>query len=53
MKKDFYELRSEAFSKGQRVKYQESEKLLVDEIGKRVGQLRRNVFSDKKVKIKE
>ena len=53
MSKDLYQLRSESFSKGKRQEQEEIELLLVSEITKRVGQLQRNVFSDKKIKIKE
>lgn len=50
--KDLNSLRSESFSKGQRVKLDEIEQLLVSEIRKRARQLRRGVFSDKDVKLK-
>jgi uncharacterized small protein (DUF1192 family) len=51
--KDLNQLRSESFSKGKRREQEELELLLVSEITKRVSQLRRNVFSDKEVKIKK
>jgi hypothetical protein len=53
MSKDLYQLRTESFSKGKRREQEEIELLLVSEITKRTSQLRLNVFSDKKIKIKE